>query len=145
MIVLSDPTTEKFRSAIQAAGLTPPDEIQGNGALHRFSTNGKAKDDSGWYVLHGDGIPAGAFGCWREGFTQQWCGKSTDTMTPAEREAHRQRVEAMRHREMARVLGDGKVFQPQRLGRRAQRLVGRLLAHPLQRHHCWGTRRGPCA
>lgn len=100
MIVLSDPT-EHFRSAIQAAGLTPPDEIQGNGALHRFSTNGKAKDDSGWYVLHGDGIPAGAFGCWREGFTQQWCGKSTDTMTQAEREAHRQRVEAMRQQREA--------------------------------------------
>lgn len=73
----------------------PPDEIHGDGALYRFSTNGKAKDDSGWYVLHGDGIPAGAFGCWREGFTQQWCSKSTDIMTQTEREAHRQRVGAM--------------------------------------------------
>lgn len=89
-------STEQFRAAILAAGLTPPDEIQADGTLHRFSTSGKARDDSGWYVLHGDGIPAGAFGCWREGFTQQWCSKSPETMTQAEREAHRQRVKAMR-------------------------------------------------
>lgn len=92
---MSEPT-EQFRAAMLAAGLTPPDEIQADGTLHRFSTSGKARDDSGWYVLHGDGIPAGAFGCWREGFTQQWCSKSPDTMTQAEREAHRQRVKAMR-------------------------------------------------
>lgn len=92
---MSDPT-EQFRAAILAAGLTPPDEINADGTLHRFSTSGKARDDSGWYMLHGDGIPAGAFGCWREGYTQQWCSKSPDTMTQAEREAHRQRVKAMR-------------------------------------------------
>ena len=95
MIVLSNPT-EQFRVAIQAAGLTPPDEVHCDGMLHRFSSNGKAKDDSGWYVLHGEGIPAGAFGCWREGFTQQWCGESANSMSESEREDHRQRVEAIR-------------------------------------------------
>lgn len=88
--------TEQFRAAILAAGLPPPDDIHGDGKLHRFSTNGKPRDDSGWYVLHLDGLPAGVFGCWREGFSQTWCGKSDDTLTQAEREAHRQRIEAMR-------------------------------------------------
>ena len=87
---------ESFRAAMLAAGLTPPDDVVADGKLRRFSSNGKARDDSGWYVLHLDGIPAGSFGDWREGFSQSWCSKSTDTMTPAEREAHRQRVEAMR-------------------------------------------------
>lgn len=87
---------EKFRDAMLAAGLTPPDEIHDDGKLHRFPTNGRRGDDSGWYVLHSDSIPAGSFGCWREGLKQDWCSKSQDTMTPAEREAHRRRMDAMR-------------------------------------------------
>lgn len=86
---------EQFRQAIEAAGLPAPSEIHGDGAIHRFSTNGKRGNESGWYVLHLDGVPAGAFGCWREGLTQAWCAKSSDVMTPAEREAYRQRVKVM--------------------------------------------------
>lgn len=89
-----DPT-EQFRIAILAAGLTPPDEIVADGRLQRFSTNGKPKDDSGWYMLHLDGIPAGAFGCWRSGLKSNWCAKADNDMTVAEREAHRQRIKAM--------------------------------------------------
>lgn len=102
MIVKTDPT-EQFRGAMLAAGLTPPDEIHDDGKLHRFSVSGKPREDSGWYVLHCDGIPAGAFGCWREGLTQQWCSKTPDTMTQAERDAHRHRVAAMRQQRDADV------------------------------------------
>jgi len=91
---LSDPI-EQFRAAILAAGLTPPDEIVADGKLHRFSTNGKPRDDSGWYMLHLDGIPAGAFGCWRSGLKSNWCAKADNDMTVAEREAHRHRIKAM--------------------------------------------------
>jgi len=87
---------EQFREAIQAAGLPPPDEVIPDGKLHRFSIRGRRSDDSGWYVLHSDGVPAGAFGCWREGLTQQWSGKPQDAMTHAERETHRQRTQAMK-------------------------------------------------
>ncbi len=100
MIVAADPI-EQFRDAIAGAGLIPPDEIHSDGKLRRFSTSGKPRDDSGWYVLHGDGIAAGSFGCWREGLKQQWCCKSTIDMTQAERDAHRQRVEAMRQQREA--------------------------------------------
>lgn len=86
---------EQFRAAIQSAGLPAPDEIHDDGTLHRFSTNGKAADLSGWYCLHSDGVPAGVFGCWRSGLQSSWCSKSTTEMTPAERDAHRQRTEAM--------------------------------------------------
>lgn len=91
----ADPT-KQFRAAILAAGLTPPDDIIPDGKLHRFASDGKRGDDAGWYVLHLDGVPAGAFGCWREGFTRQWCSKTPEAMTPAEREAYRRKVQAMR-------------------------------------------------
>lgn len=87
---------EHFRLAIAAAGLEAPDSINANGAIHRFSTNGKRGDDSGWYVLHTDGIAAGVFGCWRAGLQSSWCAKSDAAMTDVEREAHRQRINAMK-------------------------------------------------
>ena len=83
---------EQFRAAIEAAGMVPPDYIEDDGALHRFSSNGKAGDKSGYYVLHGDGVPAGVFGDWRAGLQSTWCAKLDNAMTPAERDAHRQRV-----------------------------------------------------
>ena len=89
-------TIDQFRQAIAAAGLTPPDVIHDDGAIHRFSTNGKARDDSGWYSLHTDGIAAGAFGCWRSGVQSSWCAKLDAAMTDAERDAHRQRIKAMK-------------------------------------------------
>ena len=90
----SDPI-EHFRLTIAAAGLTPPDTINPDGAVHRFSTNGRRGDDSGWYVLHTDGIAAGAFGCWRSGLQFTWCAKSGKQINTAELDSHRQRIKAM--------------------------------------------------
>ena len=93
-----------FAGAITAAGLTPPDTIIADGKIHRFSTNGKHGDDSGWYILHTDGIAAGAFGCWRSGLQSTWCAKSDKAMTVAEREVHRQRIRAMQVQREADML-----------------------------------------
>ena len=60
---------EQFRDAIRSAGLEPPDIIVADGKLRRFASNGKRGDDAGWYVLYGDGIPAGSFGDWRTGIS----------------------------------------------------------------------------
>ena len=87
--------TYQFRQAIAASGLTPPNEIIDDGAIHRFSTSGKLTHKNGWYMLHTDGIAAGAFGDWREGFTQNWCSKADTSMTEVERLVHRARVNAM--------------------------------------------------
>jgi putative DNA primase/helicase len=83
---------ELFRQAIEAAGLTPPNTIMDDGQRHRFTTNGRNSDGAGWYILHADGIPAGAFGDWRTGFTQSWCSRSAQSLTKAEREQHRARM-----------------------------------------------------
>ena len=96
-----------FEAAIAAAGLTPPESVNADGRIHRFSTNGRRGDDSGWYCLHMDGIGAGAFGCWRTGLQSTWCAKADNQMTQAERDAHRQRINDMK------VMRDAEQAQAQ--------------------------------
>ena len=86
----------QFRDAIQSAGMIPPADIEPDGKLRRFSSNGKKGDDSGWYVLHGDSIPAGSFGDWRTGISQSWRADIGRPLSPQEETAHRARIEAMR-------------------------------------------------
>jgi len=83
-----------FHQAIEAAGLQAPGVIHDDGALHRFSPGGKRGDRAAYYVLHGDGVPAGMFGDWRSGLQSTWCAKADSAMTGAELAAHRQRIKA---------------------------------------------------
>ncbi len=69
------PVMDQIRDAMASAGISPPAMIQMDGKLHRFQTASKGKpgyDKPGWYVFHGDGVPAGMFGDWRSGVTQLW-------------------------------------------------------------------------
>jgi putative DNA primase/helicase len=84
----------QFSDAIQAAGMIPPNAIEADGELYRFSSNGKKGDDAGWYVLHGDGIPAGKFGNWRTSFAQNWRADIGRTLTPAEEAESRAKIAA---------------------------------------------------
>ena len=95
---------DEFTQAITAAGLEAPNVIHDDGAIHRFSTNGRRGDASGWYMLHTDGTPAGAFGCWREGLQSTWCAKSDNAMTQAERDTHKLRIKAMKAQRDADTL-----------------------------------------
>jgi len=63
---------EAFRDAIAAAGLTPPVDIIGDGVIHRFSSNGRPRDESGWYKFFDDDRPVGVFGCWRTDLSVTW-------------------------------------------------------------------------
>jgi putative DNA primase/helicase len=87
---------EEFRTAIRNAGLTPPEVIEPDGKLHRFASNGKRGDDAGWYVLHHDGIPAGAFGDWRTGRTETWRADIGRSLSPQEEAEHRARLATMK-------------------------------------------------
>lgn len=94
-----------FGDALRAAGLAP-DKIEADGALHRFSTNGKGGDDSGWYVVHTDGLPTGAFGCWRQSISQTWSAPVPPNMTAPARELHkRTNAEIKRQRDAERERG----------------------------------------
>jgi putative DNA primase/helicase len=94
---------DAFRAAMRAAGIAPPETIEADGQLHRFSTNGKRGDDAGWYCLHTDGIPAGAFGDWRSGESGTWRADPGRRLSPAEDAQARRRIaHARRKAEAAR-------------------------------------------
>lgn len=94
---------EQFRRAMERAGIQPPDSIIDDGNLHRFGTNGKGSDDAGWYVLHGDGVPAGKFGCWRSGVSETFRADIGRELTADEQRAQRERMAAIeRQREADR-------------------------------------------
>lgn len=84
----------QFMDAIRASGMEPPDSIIPDGEIHRFNATGKRGDLSGWYKFHSDGIPAGAFGDWRQGYSQKWRADIGRKLTRAERESQKLRMEA---------------------------------------------------
>ena len=67
-----------------------------DGKIHRVDVLGKKKRKNahGWYVLHLNGVPAGAFGDLAAGIEDTWCAKKPSTMTHEERTALKQRMEA---------------------------------------------------
>ena len=130
---MNDPI-DLFRLAIAAAGLAPPTEIMGDSAIHRFSSSGKPTDKNGWYMLHTDGIAAGAFGDWREGLTHNWCSKTDTSMTEAERFAHRARIKAMQ-----RQRADDLTLRQQLAAAEA---LKRWMAAKPYAHHAYLTRKG---
>lgn len=100
------PPEEQLLDAIRSAGLEPPEQVIFDGKLHRFKsgTKGTAKagDKSGWYVVFGDGVPAGRFGCWRMGFESPWRADVGRKLTASEEMAHVRRLaEAKALREAA--------------------------------------------
>ena len=88
---------DNFRAAMDAAGLPSPASILADGTLHRFQVGGdRPRTENGWYVLHGDDPPAGAFGCWKRGISETWSGKPDQSLSPAEKAAYRAKMEAAR-------------------------------------------------
>jgi putative DNA primase/helicase len=79
-------SVSEFRNVMRVAGIEPPGEITADGELHRFRVEAdKAGTRNGWYVLHTDGVPAGAFGSWKLGITHNWCAKDKASLSYAER------------------------------------------------------------
>lgn len=90
---------QQFRVALAESGITPPPEIIADGRLHRFSPTGKRGDDAGWYVAHGDGIPAGAFGDWRTGASHTWRADIGRRLTPQELAEQQRRIDEARRQD----------------------------------------------
>ena len=83
----------QFGFAIERAGLMPPEYIMADGALHRFAPNGSPHKKDAWYVLHADGIPAGAFGDWRTSLAETWVADIGRRLTPVEINSHKEKAE----------------------------------------------------
>ncbi len=93
---------EQLRTAIQLNGMEPPDQIILDGKIHRFRPSRKP-GKTGWYVAFSDGIPAGAFGDWRENLEVKWRAGTKRNLTPAEEMAFSARMrEAKRLRDELR-------------------------------------------
>lgn len=90
-------TTEQFRDAMVAAGLRTSEELIADGVLHRIHIDGdKPRSQNGWYVLHSNGMPAGAFGSWKHDLSGSWCAKPDQDLTVVERMELRRHMEDMR-------------------------------------------------
>jgi putative DNA primase/helicase len=91
----------QFRAALATHDLRP-DEIKADGRIHRFHVSGgKPQNRDGWYVLHLDGRPAGAFGDHRR-INQKW--KLTDgcqPLTAADRAVVQQEIAQQRRERRA--------------------------------------------
>jgi phage/plasmid primase-like uncharacterized protein len=101
------PPEEQLIDAIKAAGLEPPEQVFLDGKIHRFRSGTKGSpghgDKPGWYLVFGDGVPAGRFGCWRAGFETSWRADVGRKLTQAEEMAHARRVAE------AKVLRDAEL------------------------------------
>jgi phage/plasmid primase-like uncharacterized protein len=90
-----DPPDVQIKDAMILAGITPPDDIIFDGKIHRFRSGTKGtpgQDKSGWYVVYGDGVPAGRFGCWRAGFETPWRADVGRTLSVVEEMAYTRRI-----------------------------------------------------
>ena len=99
-----EPPEVQLVNAMSAAGITPPDQIQLDGKLHRFRSGTKGSpgkgDKSGWYIVFPDGIPAGRFGCWRAGVEVTFRADIGRSLSDAEQMLHARRLsEAVRIRD----------------------------------------------
>jgi putative DNA primase/helicase len=76
----------EFRDAMNAAGVPFSGPIEADDKRHRFRVDtDKRGKKNGWYILHTDGKPAGAFGTWK-GVTCRWSAEGMAPLTKDERD-----------------------------------------------------------
>lgn len=86
---------DRFRAALIARDIVPPDPIIADGRLHRCNAAGAHGRGDAAYLLHLDGLPAGGMENWRDGLGwQPWRLDIGRTLNVAEREALRLRAQA---------------------------------------------------
>lgn len=95
---------EQFVAAMRAAGVNVNDAITPDGKINRVHAEGdRPRSKNAWYVLHLDGVPAGAFGNWKEDIQATWCAKADHEFTPAERAVHMRRMDEIKRQREAEL------------------------------------------
>lgn len=98
-----DPPELQLADSMRSAGIDPPAKLTIDGQMHRFSTKGRASDDSGWYIAFPDEPVAGRFGCWRDQIDAVFRADIGRELTAAEQMAiARRQSEAKAERERVR-------------------------------------------
>ena len=104
-----DPPETQLINAMRAYGIEPPTEIHFDGKIHRFRSGTKGSpghgDKPGWYLVFGDGIPAGRFGCWRAGIEMTWRADVGRKLSDVEEMAHARRIKE------AQILRDAELVR----------------------------------
>lgn len=95
-----------FEAAMASYGITTKTKLQGDGRRHRFDVDGDPKGSrNGWYILHLDNRPAGAFGCWKRGVNETWKangGPGLSDMELAQLRAEIERERVRREKQLAK-------------------------------------------
>jgi putative DNA primase/helicase len=92
---------DRFRAALAARGIVPPENIIADGSLHRCDAAGKNGMGDAAYLLHLDGLPAGGLENWRDGKGwETWRLDTGHAPTPQELDALRIRAQAAKARRM---------------------------------------------
>jgi len=88
---------DQFCEAMVKKGITPPEMIEADGKIHRFSSNGKSDDDAGWYVFSDSNIATGAFGDFRTGqVVKAWVADIGRVLSSVEKSDFRQKQDELR-------------------------------------------------
>ena len=126
-----------FQAAMAQRGLVLKGVPIGDGRLHRFDVEGDRKGSkNGYYALHLDGRPAGAFGCWKRGVKETWKAngaKLSDfdhAKLMREIEAERKRREQKRPRAEGSGRGRRRAVERLRAGASRPPLPGRKQMQP---------------
>lgn len=93
---MSASVIEQFRSAMREFDIETDAEIVADGKRHRFDVIGdKRGSKNGWFVLHMDERPAGAFGSWKGGISETWKSSEQREFTAEEKQAWRRRMQEL--------------------------------------------------
>ena len=88
---------DQFRAAMSVRGIVPKGDVIADGRIHRCDAEGRGGKGDAAYLLHLDGLPAGGFENWRDGFGwENWRADIDRTLSPAEEAAHRVKLETSR-------------------------------------------------
>jgi len=122
---VSEPTAEDhklaFRKAMDDAGLVFKGKIVADGRIQRVHIEGQSKGTrNGWYVLHLDGVPAGAFGCKKTLGDQsvRWSAKGMKPLSRSERQAYMAKIKEDKERRAAE-----EAARHERAERKAQHIL----------------------
>jgi len=92
-----EPPEVQLADAMRESGLSPPAQIIMDGKIHRFSSDGKAKGDTGWLVAFAnDGAATACFGCWKSGIKQEWRADIGRDLSDAEKMTQARRMREAR-------------------------------------------------
>src|SRR5260221_5995344 len=94
--------THELRRAIDGEIGAFKGNVIGDGKIHRFHVTGDDNGSkNGYYVVHFDRRPAGAFGSWKSGIHVKWTAEGTTELTKEEKKELDAKIKAAKEKRAA--------------------------------------------